>query len=187
MRNVKSIVKVYEELIDKLLKERWIEGNKHLERVLKRTPRRAAKALLELLEGYRKDFKVAAFPYAGTGDQLVTCIGHTVYTICPHHLLPVEMVVSVGYVPRHKVLGLSKLPRLIDSLAHTLSLQEEFASELLRLINTAVSPKGAVVHVRGKHSCVRARGARSTSTTETLMAVGEVDKEEFLCLVRSAL
>lgn len=177
--NRAKITEAYRVICRELLK---LSKDRRLRKTMERTPARAARALEELVSGYTSNFRVSTFPHSDK-DQIIVVRGHRVYCLCPHHLMPVEMEVSVGYLPRERVLGLSKIPRMIDALAHRLTLQEELACQIMDYLNAAVSPRGAGVYIKAKHSCARARGARSTSDAVSVIVSGEVDRDSFLrCL-----
>jgi GTP cyclohydrolase IA len=83
--------------------------------------------------------------------------------LCPHHFLPVEYNISVGYIPTKKVIGLSKIPRLVEWLAHKPALQEDLTKEIVDNITQLLKPRGVICVVKGKHSCMRIRGVKQKS------------------------
>jgi len=125
------------------------------------TPARVAKAYKEMLYGHdlrRTDmakFFEKKFPAAGY-SQMIFCTGIKVYSMCPHHLLPVTYNVSVGYIPNEKegyVIGASKLPRLVEALAAQAIIQEELTSEIAKEIQFHLNPTGIALVVSGQHLC----------------------------------
>jgi GTP cyclohydrolase I len=120
---------------------------------------------------------------------------HVDWTLCPHHLLPVKLDVSIAYIPQGGVLGLSKLARLIQSNLSEPTLQEELTDDLaddlmsLKPTKDSLPPAGAAVLIYGEHLCMRMRGPKSTGETITSAMRGVFKdhiqtREEFLSLVR---
>jgi GTP cyclohydrolase I len=149
------------------------------------TPKRVAKLYREMLSPKRQEATVA-FPsiYAG----MVILRHHLVHTMCPHHLLPVEMEVSVGYIPGKKTLGLSKLARIAESVLTKPIKQEEFTDLVAYRLSQLADPKGIGVYVVGKHGCMRHRGVHTrgdvvTSTMRGAFFVNSATRSEFLEIV----
>lgn len=142
------------------------------------TPKRAAKFLSECLanEGVTNAELVnryaKCFPAKVPGAVIVRDI--PVFSFCEHHIaLMYDMRVSVAYWSTTQVLGLSKVARLADAAARRLQIQERLTSDIAEMINLAVAPRAVVVRVRGKHSCVTARGVQKDSVTETMSTLGD--------------
>ena len=145
------------------------------------TPARAAKFIAEclssegvtntaLVKKYAKSFPVEH-------NDPISVRGIPVFSFCEHHIaLMYDMSVNVAYIPRGKVLGLSKISRLADAAARRLQLQERLTSDIAELIDLAVRPQAVLVRIRGKHSCVTARGIQKDSTTFTESFRGNVSK-----------
>jgi GTP cyclohydrolase I len=153
------------------------------------TPSRVAESLRFLTEGY------AANPSAIVGDALFAVDGYddmvvvkdiAFFSLCEHHLLPFFGRVHIGYVPEGRVVGLSKLPRLVDAYSHRLQLQERMTREIAEAINTVVRPRGVGVVVEGRHLCVEMRGVEkenSQTVTSCMLGVFRSDQRtrtEFL-------
>ena len=108
------------------------------------------------------------------------------YSLCEHHLIPFYGSVSVGYLPKDKVIGLSKIPRLVDMFSKRLQVQERMTQEIAQAINDLISPKGVGVVVQGKHLCASMRGVKKPNvmmSTSALLGVFKEDhssREEFL-------
>jgi len=129
-----------------------------------------------LTEGY------AADPATIVGDALFALDGYddmvvvkdiAFFSLCEHHLLPFFGHAHVGYVPDGRVVGLSKLPRLVDAYSHRLQLQERMTRDIAEAINTVVTPRGVGVVVEGRHLCVEMRGVeKETSQTVTSCMLG---------------
>ncbi len=98
-------------------------------------------------------------------NQEIVFIEHSAHTICPHHWLIVHMHVYVAYIPDGKVVGLSKIPRLIDMLSKRPVLQEELTRDIAYYIEEALKPEGVAVHIVGEHDCMTSRGVKSINTS----------------------
>jgi len=118
----------------------------------------------------------ASFPSNYSGIVLVDNV--KVYSLCPHHLLPVEMRVSFAYIPAGKVVGLSKIPRFLKELGKCLLLQEDYTGVGLDVFMEVVKPGGAMIVVEGVHFCMRMRGVREEeSVVQTLGVRGAFEEE----------
>jgi GTP cyclohydrolase IA len=156
------------------------------------TPRRVAESLIYLTEGYGADLRqvVGSALYEHEGDDLVTVRDIPFYTLCEHHLLPFFGRCHIGYLPKGKVIGLSKLPRLVDVFAHRLQLQERLTRQIAEAIDSALRPRGVAVVVEARHLCMEMRGVEKVdSETVTSCLLGEFREDatvrtEFLDLVR---
>jgi GTP cyclohydrolase I len=148
------------------------------------TPRRVAAMYLELFT--RKEFKFATFP-SGRSD-LVILRGHKCHGICPHHLVLVEMRVYIGYIPHHKVVGLSKLARAAEAPLTRPILQEDYTTEVASLIKRELDPTGVAVTVAATHGCMRCRGIETdgdvvTSSMHGVFLHNPAAKAEFLHII----
>lgn len=147
---------------------------------LVRTPFRAAKALTEVTQGYSQTpeelIKSAMFEY--TGKSMVVVKDVEFYSLCEHHILPFFGKISVGYIPNGKIVGLSKIARVIDSLAKRLQVQERLTSELCDLLTNTLSSKGVIVLCEAGHLCMKMRGVeKQESTTTTIEYSGDFKNE----------
>ncbi len=141
---------------------------------LLKTPMRAAKALWYVTSGYRHNvheiMNQAIFEYAGSKMIIVKDIEF--YTLCEHHILPFFGKVSVGYIPNGKMIGLSKLARLVNVFARRLQVQERMTAQICKAIMDELDAKGAIVICNGEHLCMKMRGVEkqqsSTTTTDYL-------------------
>lgn len=143
------------------------------------TPERFARAIAELTSGHREACpELRTFEYTGS-PQLITCLNTQAYTLCPHHLLAVELSCSVGYVVSGsgsketspgRILGLSKLPRLITWASRRLTTQEELADLITQKLHTSTGSENIFVHIEGTHSCMRARGIKTNGVVTTYLA-----------------
>tara|TARA_B100002052_G_C15837925_1_gene578712 strand:+ start:426 stop:1025 length:600 start_codon:yes stop_codon:yes gene_type:complete len=154
----------------------------------KDTPFRVAKMYDELLSGYttniNKVLNNALFDVQY--DEMVVVKNIDFYSLCEHHMIPFYGTVSVGYLPKDKVIGLSKIPRLVDMFSKRLQVQERMTQEIAHAINDLISPKGVGVVVEGKHLCASMRGVKKPNvmmSTSALLGVIKEDhssREEFL-------
>ena len=156
------------------------------------TPQRVARAYTEIFASPERIATVFEEPYT----DFILVKNHEMYTLCPHHLLPVRMRISLAYIPDGKVLGLSKLVRIMQQANSGPILQERFTSDVRSRLEHALetpgrkySPnqKGVCVLVEGWHGCIAIRGVRSTASTITMASAGLFDKdpktlERFLAL-----
>lgn len=151
----------------------------------KGTPRRVAKMYEELLTP--DTLKTSMFP--SRYDQLIVIRGHRVVALCPHHLMPVEMTVSVGYLPKKKVLGLSKIVRIMHQPLTRPIMQETFTDMVAQIMYEQCDPKGVGVYVTGTHGCMKYRGVNSDAETVNSRLRGLILEniglhEEFMSIVR---
>lgn len=142
---------------------------------LVKTPQRAAKALYYLTSGYRNqpDEVVGDALFNHEGSQIVTVKDVEFYSMCEHHILPFFGKVSVGYIPDGKIVGLSKVARLVNLFARRLQVQERFTSQLCREVQRIVGAKGVIVVCSAQHLCMKMRGVeKQDSSTTTIDYVG---------------
>lgn len=139
---------------------------------LERTPQRVARAYGELLSGYRTDpielLNEAVFDVSY--DEMVLVRDIEYYSLCEHHMLPFLGRAHVAYIPNGKVIGLSKIPRIVDMFSRRLQVQERMTSQIADLIDELLHPQGVAVVVEGLHLCsvmrgVKKHGARMTTSS----------------------
>jgi GTP cyclohydrolase IA len=160
---------------------------------LVRTPERMQKSLEHLTKGYKEDpdkvLQGALFEV--TYDEMVIVKDIEMFSMCEHHLLPFFGKVHVAYIPAGKVVGLSKIPRLVDIFARRLQVQERLTVQIAETIQKAIEPLGVGVVVEARHLCVMMRGVEkqhsSAVTSHMLGSFRASDKtrEEFLSLIRN--
>jgi GTP cyclohydrolase IA len=158
---------------------------------LQRTPTRVAKALEFLTSGYRADIGkiVNEALYSVTYDQMVIVKDIEFFSLCEHHLLPFFGKMHVAYLPKDKVIGLSKLPRIVDAFARRLQIQERLTQQVAETIETAIAPEGVGVICEARHLCMMMRGVEkqhSGAITSAMLGAFRTCKEtrdEFLALV----
>ena len=155
------------------------------------TPKRAAQAFKFLNNGYKKDLDEVLNNAVFTADteDMVIVKDIELYSLCEHHLLPFIGKCHVGYLPRGKVLGLSKIARVVDMYARRLQIQEKLTKQIADAIAYAVNPKGVAVVIEAKHLCMMMRGVeKQNSVMTTSVMTGIFRKEmntrsEFLNLI----
>ncbi len=161
---------------------------------LLKTPERAAKAWHFLTQGYRQDpmavMRSAVFTEAYSEMVLVKDI--EIYSMCEHHLLPFFGKAHIAYIPDGRIVGLSKLPRVVDIYARRLQVQERLTVEILDCVQEALRPLGAAVVIEAQHMCMMMRGVeKQNSSTTTSAFTGEFRQEstrmEFLDLIRKSI
>ena len=160
---------------------------------LRRTPERVERALRFLTAGYEKDpAKVINSAYYSIAyDEMVIVKDIEFFSLCEHHILPFFGRCHVAYIPNQKVVGLSKLPRLVNVFAHRLQLQERLTNQIARTLVEQLEPKGVGVIVEARHFCMMMRGVeKKSSVTVTSSMLGlfrdnPQTRQEFLSLVQS--
>jgi len=150
---------------------------------LRGTPRRVARALLDLTDGYDADVHAvvrgALFAHEGSDSVVVRDIPF--YSLCEHHMLPMFGRCHIGYVPTETVIGISKLPRLVDVFAHRLQMQERMTREIALAIDEVTGATGVGVVTEARHLCVEMRGVqKSDSVTVSSSLLGEYRTSESL-------
>jgi GTP cyclohydrolase I len=157
---------------------------------LLKTPLRVAKALLELTSGYGKniDSMINRAVFQENYNEMVLVKDIRFYSLCEHHLLPFFGTAAVAYIPDGKIIGLSKIPKMVDVFARRLQVQERMTQQIAETIDKKLSPLGVAVVIRARHLCMEMRGAQShDSPTVTSSMIGAFHenartREEFLSL-----
>ena len=177
----------YERILSEIGEDTQREG-------LKKTPERAAKAMLFLTQGYRQDaveiLKSAMFKE--TYSEMVIIKDIEMYSLCQHHMLPFFGKAHVAYIPDGHIVGLSKIPRVVDVFARRLQVQERLTDDIVECINQTLKPKGVAVVIEAAHMCMMMRGVqKQNSVTTTSGFRGQFEKietrNEFLKLIGSDL
>jgi len=159
---------------------------------LKKTPERVYKAFLKLTEGYKKDpdkiLKSALFET--TNSEMVVVKNIEFYSLCEHHLLPIIGRAHIAYIPKGKVAGLSKLPRVVEVFARRLQIQEQMTEDIATAIMKALEPLGVGVVLEARHMCMEMRGVEkvnSTTVTSSLKGIflEQKSREEFFNIINS--
>ena len=154
------------------------------------TPERVAKAYKYLTKGYHQDVDtvINGAIFEEKYDEMVIVKDIDFYSMCEHHLLPFFGKVHVAYIPNGKIVGLSKVPRLVDMFARRLQVQERFTQQIADVLEEKLQPKGVAVVVEGYHMCMMMRGVQKQNSTTTTSAVhgafrAEKTRLEFLNLI----
>src|SRR3954451_24844629 len=133
------------------------------------TPRRVAKAYEEMLTP--REFELTTFPNDEGYDELVLAKDIPVQSLCEHHLLPFQGVAHVGYLPGHRILGLSKLARVVELFARRPQVQERLTQQVADWLQENVSPRGVGVVIEAEHLCMSVRGVRAADTSTITSAL----------------
>jgi GTP cyclohydrolase I len=160
---------------------------------LRDTPSRVVRAYEELFAGYRadpRDYLRRTFDEVGGYDELVVLSNIPVVSFCEHHMLPFLGRAHVGYLPDNRVVGISKLARVVQGFGRRLQIQEKLTAEIAEAIREVLEPRGVGVVIQSEHSCMTMRGVNTPGaalTTSTLLGVVRDDprtRQEFLQYVR---
>ncbi len=184
---IKEIKALYSNMLEQIGEDPSREG-------LIKTPERAAKAIQYLTHGYDMDpakvLKSAMF--AEEYSEMVIVKDIEVYSLCEHHLLPFFGKAHIAYIPNGHIVGLSKIPRVVDIFARRLQVQERLTHEILKCIDETLNPLGAAIVIEAAHMCMMMRGVqKQNSKTTTSAFTGQFTKvetrNEFLQLISSDL
>jgi len=159
---------------------------------LKRTPTRVARALQFLTSGYRQDLSrlVNEAIFEESNQEMILVRDIEVYSLCEHHMLPFFGKAHVAYVPDGRIIGLSKIPRIVDAFARRLQVQERLTEQIAAALDGALNPKGVGVIIEARHLCMMMRGVEkqnSSATTSAMIGIFRTDpktRSEFLELAR---
>ena len=162
---------------------------------LRRTPLRVKKSLQFLTSGYRQDpSKILTRTFAEVKhDEMVIVKDVDFYSLCEHHMLPFFGKCHIAYVPEKKIIGLSKIPRLVDAFAHRLQVQERLTTQIAEAINEQIRPLGVACVVEASHLCMMMRGVQkqnARAVTSSMLGVfrtSDKTRAEFLTLIHSPL
>lgn len=177
----------YRSIIENLGENIYREG-------LEKTPERAAKAMMFLTHGYGLNpleiLKSALFTEDHT--QMIVVKDIEVYSMCEHHMLPFFGKAHIAYIPNGKIVGLSKLPRIVDAFSRRMQVQERLTDEIKNCIQEALEPLGVAVVIEAQHMCMCMRGIQkqnSVTTTSSFTGAFEKNKtrREFISLISNKL
>jgi GTP cyclohydrolase I len=155
---------------------------------MERTPRRMAEAFAALLTA--RPFEMTTFPNDEAYDELVVVRSIPVQSVCEHHFLPFTGVAHVGYLPGDRIVGLSKLARIVEMFARRPQVQERLTQQIADWVDVHLAPKGVGVVVEAEHACMTLRGAQvagtstSTSALRGLLRENAASRAEFFASVR---
>jgi GTP cyclohydrolase I len=184
-KELDKIVKAYRELLHSIGENVDREG-------LRRTPDRAARALEFLTQGYRQDLEeiINDAVFESSASEIILVKDIELYSLCEHHLLPFIGRAHVAYIPNGKVIGLSKVARIVDVFARRLQIQENLTTQIAESLMNCLEPSGVAVVVEAKHLCMMMRGVEkqnSVMKTSCLLGVFKDDartRSEFLSLLK---
>lgn len=161
---------------------------------LSKTPERAAKAMKFLTQGYEQDAEaiLRSAMFREDYSEMVLVKDIELYSLCEHHMLPFFGKAHVAYIPNGYIVGLSKIPRVIDVFARRLQVQERLTHQILHCIQDTLNPLGAAIVIEARHMCMMMRGVqKQNSITTTSAFTGEFQRvetrNEFLNLISSKL
>ena len=184
MKINKNIEKITKQLLDELGEDSTRNG-------LIKTPYRVAKSWDFLTSGYKQDVKtlVNSAIFEEEYDEMVLVKDIEYFSLCEHHLLPFFGHAHVAYIPDGKIIGLSKIPRIVDLFSRRLQVQERLTQEIADSIHDFLKPKGVAVVIEGQHMCMQMRGVQKTSaymSTSHMLGIFREDaktRKEFLDLI----
>ena len=184
-KNLNRIADAYRELLDAVGEDLNREG-------LRRTPDRAARALEFLTQGYRQDMDeiINGAVFESSASEIILVKDIELYSLCEHHLLPFIGRAHVAYIPSGKVIGLSKVARIVDVFARRFQIQENLTTQIAESLMRCLEPSGVAVVVEAKHLCMMMRGVEkqnSVMKTSCLLGVFKDDartRSEFLSLLK---
>jgi GTP cyclohydrolase IA len=155
------------------------------------TPERYEKAMRYLTRGYEESLEqiVNGALFRAESDEMVIVKDIEFFSLCEHHLLPFYGRIHVAYLPKERVIGLSKIPRIVNMFARRLQLQERMTQQVAAAVETAISPRGVAVMAEARHFCMMMRGVQkqhSGAITSTMLGAfrsNKATRDEFLALV----
>ena len=183
-KNISKIEELFKELLIQIGEDPDREG-------ILRTPKRVAKAWEFLAKGYNQNLDniINNAVFAEDYDEMVTIKDIDFFSLCEHHLLPFFGKAHVAYIPDGRIIGLSKVPRIVDMFSRRLQVQERMTHQIADTINNVLSPKGVAVVLEGEHMCMQMRGVEkqnSYATTSSMTGLFRKDsrtREEFLNII----
>jgi len=184
-KDLDQIARAYRQLLESVGEDVDREG-------LRRTPDRAARAFEFLTQGYRQDLEaiINDAVFASTASEIILVKDIELYSLCEHHLLPFIGRAHVAYIPNGKVIGLSKVARIVDVFARRLQIQENLTTQIAESLMNCLEPSGVAVVVEAKHLCMMMRGVeKQNSVMKTSCLLGSFKddartRSEFLSLLK---
>jgi GTP cyclohydrolase I len=169
--------KEFEEAIKKVLE---LLGEDPKREGLIKTPSRVAKAWSFLTEGYHQDPKeiLSQALFTSSNDEMVVVRDIEFYSTCEHHMLPIIGRAHVAYIPDGKVVGLSKIPRIVNVFARRLQIQEQMTEQIADAISETINPKGVAVVLHARHMCMEMRGVEKINSTTVSSALRGLFKSD---------
>ena len=178
----------YKEVLDLIGEDGKREG-------LQKTPERMAKAMQFLTQGYDQhpDDIINSAIFHEEYSEMVIVKDIEVYSMCEHHMLPFFGKAHVAYIPNGKIVGLSKIPRIVDAYSHRLQVQERLTIEIRDCIQRTLAPKGVAVVIEASHMCMQMRGVQKQNSVTTSSAFtglflnNDSTRKEFINLIQAKL
>ncbi|MEA2029459.1 MAG: GTP cyclohydrolase I FolE [Campylobacterota bacterium] len=169
--------KEFEDAITKILE---LIGEDPKREGLVKTPHRVAKAFEFMTQGYHQDPKEILNDalFSTSNDEMVVVRDIEFYSMCEHHILPIIGRVHVAYIPDGKVVGLSKIPRVVNIFARRLQIQEQMTEQIADALTDAINPKGVAVVVEARHMCMEMRGVEKINSTTVSSALRGLFKSD---------
>ncbi len=188
VEKTERIAKLYTALLEELGEDINRDG-------LLKTPERVAKAMQFLTKGYNQDPKeiLSSATFDEDYNQMVIVKSIELYSMCEHHMIPFFGKAHIAYIPKGKIVGLSKLPRIVDAFSRRLQVQERLTNQIRDCIQDTLDPKGVAVVIEASHMCMQMRGVEKQNSTTTTSAFSglflkeEKTRLEFLRLISSDL
>ena len=179
------LVELYRQILIEIGEDPEREG-------LQKTAERAADALLDFTRGYRQDLSTVLNRaiFSDAYDDMVIVRDIEMYSLCEHHVVPFFGSVHVGYLPEGKILGLSKIARVVEMFSRRLQVQERLTHQIAHAINDAINPRGVAVVIEARHLCMMSRGVekqQSSMVTSSVLGAFRDDhatRREFMDLLR---
>lgn len=152
---------------------------------LQKTPQRVAKAFLELTEGYRQNpSEILSTTFTEACDELIVVRDIEFWSLCEHHLLPFHGRATVGYLPKDRIVGLSKLARIVHCFSRRLQVQEKLTTQIANAVMEHLQPQGVGVIIKATHQCMTMRGVKTPAEMLTSCLLGQfkdpTTRQEFL-------
>lgn len=186
-QNTEKLTTVYKEILERVGEDPTREG-------LVKTPERAAKAMQFLTQGYDLDARdiINKAIFHEDYSEMVIVKDIELYSMCEHHMLPFFGKAHIAYIPNGKIVGLSKLPRVVDVFARRLQVQERLTQEILTVIDETLKPQGVAVVIEAVHMCMMMRGVEKQNSSTTTSAFtgafkNNETRNEFLKLISNNL
>lgn len=181
-----NLVSLFESVLSELGENPNREG-------LLKTPSRIAKSLRFLTSGYRCDINklLNGALFTEDYDEMVTLKDIAIYSLCEHHMLPFYGRCHVAYIPKKKIIGLSKLARLVEVFSRRLQIQERMTKQIAETLQNALDPRGVAVVIEAEHLCMQMRGVQkrgSVMVTSSMLGAfrdRQATREEFLKIIKS--
>lgn len=186
-RNTKKLIRRFEDILDMVGEDKEREG-------LVKTPERASKAMQFLTHGYdlNPDEIIKSALFKEDYNEMVIVKDIELYSLCEHHMLPFFGKAHIAYIPKGYIVGLSKIPRIVDAYSRRLQVQERLTQDVLQCIERTLKPMGVAIIIEAAHMCMMMRGVQKQNSVTTTSAFTGAFKQaetrsEFLNLVSASL